>query len=94
MERTLKRGHRLDRICIPLLKHEKTLLARLDRALDMERIVGPRAVGLLRSGFKIELEGATNRQIYTDRHGRWIFEHLSARAEKRNAGGRKARRGE
>jgi hypothetical protein len=94
MERTLKRGHRLDRTCIPLMKHERTLLERLDHALDIERIVGPRAVALLRSGFKIEMEGATNRHLYADRHGRWIFEHLRARAEKPNAGGRKARRGE
>jgi hypothetical protein len=94
MERALKRGYRLDHICIPLMKHEKTLLERLDRALDLELIVGPRAVALLRSGFKIELEGATNPHFYADQHGRWIFEHLRARAEKPNAGGRNTRRAE
>ncbi|HEY7922878.1 MAG TPA: hypothetical protein VII62_06830 [Vicinamibacteria bacterium] len=93
MERTLKRGRRLDSISIPLMKHERTLLKRLDRALDLERIVGPRSAALLRSGFKIELEGATNPHLYSDRHGRWIFEHLAARAEKSNAGARNARRG-
>ncbi len=63
---------------IPLSRAETTLLQRIDDALDLEAIVGAKGCALLRDGFKIELEGATNPMIYRRGHGAWIFRHLRA----------------
>jgi len=83
--RSLKTGWSLDRIRISLSKSEMRLLALIERALDLEQLLGPRSCEVLRGGHKIELEGAANPQIYPPRHGRWIVEYLRS-AMRRGAG--------
>jgi len=75
-ERSLKRGVRLAQVSIALSKREKALVKRLERAIDLERLVGRRAYSMLRSGYKVELEGATNPALYRRGHGRWVFRYL------------------
>ena len=70
------RANGVDAVRIPLDDDERRLLARLDRAIDLERLVGPQSSALLRAGHKIELEGATNPVLYGDGFARWTFGHL------------------
>jgi hypothetical protein len=79
MERSLGQRGRLERLRIPLEKHEIRLLKQVDRAIDLETLVGPRGCSVLRSGYKIELEGATNPALYHRRHGHWVFRYLRSR---------------
>jgi hypothetical protein len=76
IERSLKRGVRLTRVRIRLSRRETGLLRRIEGAIDLELLVGPRACSMLRSGYKIELEGATNPALYRKGHGRWVFRYL------------------
>jgi hypothetical protein len=57
-------------------KSEMKLLVQIDNAIDLEQLLGRRSCEILRGGYKIELEGATNPHLYTPRHARWIVEHL------------------
>jgi hypothetical protein len=75
IDRSLKRSS-LAHIRIALSKSETKLLAQIDNAVDLEQLLGRRSCEILRGGYKIELEGATNPHIYTPRHARWIVEHL------------------
>lgn len=70
------RTNGVDAVRIPLDDDEGRLLAKLDRAIDLERLVGPESSALLRAGHKIELEGATNPVLYGDGFARWAFRHL------------------
>ena len=79
MERTLSRRTRLERLLIPLAKHEISLLKDLERVVDLEKLIEPRGCSVLRSGYKIELEGATAPRLYDGRHGRWVFRYLRSR---------------
>ena len=57
------------RSTILLSRGERDQLAALERAgLDLEGTVGPRCAALLRAGYKLEIEGATNPAIYRPRH--------------------------
>jgi len=71
---------------IRLSTRERDQLAALQRAgLDLEATVGPKCAALLRTGYKLEIEGATNPAIYQPelyrdlrgillrgrRHGQW-----------------------
>ena len=76
IRRSLKPQARFERIRIALSQSEKTLLAQIDRALDLERLVGRRSSEILRGGYKIELEGATNPRLYPPDHIRWIVRYL------------------
>jgi hypothetical protein len=50
---------------IRLSTRERDQLAALQRAgLDLEATVGPKCAALLRTGYKLEIEGATNPAIY------------------------------
>jgi hypothetical protein len=74
--RSLKPQVRFERIQIALSQSEKTLLAQIDRAIDLEGLVGRQSSEILRGGCKIELEGATNPGIYPPSHIRWIVRYL------------------
>jgi hypothetical protein len=76
IRRSLKPQVRIERIQIALSQSEKTLLAQIDRAIDLEGLVGRQSSEILRGGHKIELEGATNRDIYPAGHIRWIVRYL------------------
>jgi hypothetical protein len=84
-DRSLKRGLAVERICIALSRSEQSLLKRIERAIDIEQLVGRRSCSLLRSGYKLELEGASNPVAYRKDHGRWVFRRL--RALVRRSGG-------
>jgi hypothetical protein len=49
------------------VEKEAALLHEIERAIDLERLLGPRACEMLRSGYKIELEGNWYRQRLTSR---------------------------
>jgi hypothetical protein len=80
MERGIRGGFTLERLRIRLDRSERTLLARIERALDLDDLVGPRAAALLRSGYKIEIEAATNPALYARGHGRRVVRLLRAHA--------------
>jgi hypothetical protein len=65
---------------IPLSRDELTLLQLIERSVDLEEIVGRRASSVLESGFKVELEGATNPNLYSPAHGQWLLRYLRSRA--------------
>ena len=77
----------LPRVRIPLALRERRLLSKLDAALSLERLVGFEAAALLRSGFKVELEGATHPGLYPPRHHRWVFRTLRRAAATKPSGG-------
>ena len=94
VEAALRPGHALDRICIALSPAEKRLLRRLEDSIDVDSLVGSRAAAMLRSGVKLELEGATNPLLFGDSRTPWVFELLRRRAKegRRRRDGRRTRR--
>jgi hypothetical protein len=76
MRRQLARAQGLDTLRIPLDRDELRLLARLDRAIDLDGLVGRDSAAMLRGGHKIEIEAATNPVLYRDGFARWAFRHL------------------
>ena len=48
--------------------HEKRHFDILDSMVDIAAIVGERSRNLLRKGLKLELEGATNKFYFKERH--------------------------
>jgi len=87
----LRRRFSFARIRIPLSASEKRLLRRIEEATDLEALVGASAAAMLRSGFKLELEGATNPSLFRDAGTPWVFDLLRA-AAKRNPSAREGRR--
>jgi hypothetical protein len=79
IERALNDGRRFGSLRIRLARHERTLLRKLDGAVDLDGLLGHRGSSMLRDGYKIEIEGATNPSIYPPSHGRWIFKYLRSR---------------
>jgi hypothetical protein len=79
IEHRLIRGRRLEQIQVPLSRPETTLLTKVERAIDLEELVGRRCLAVLRTGYKIELEGATNPALYGPSHRRWVFRYLRSR---------------
>jgi hypothetical protein len=75
----------IEAIRIALDPDERRLLAKLDGAIDLERLVGPRSAALLRGGHKIELEAATNPVFYRDGYARWAFRYLSQVRSRKSA---------
>jgi hypothetical protein len=70
---------------ISLLRPDVALLKRIERAIDLERLVGPESCFTLRSGYKVEIEGAMNPAFYRPSHGHWIFRHFGSLARARAA---------
>jgi hypothetical protein len=63
-------SHSVRSVCIPMNPTEREALTRLLRMpLDWSAIIGPRAVSLLQSGLKLELEAASNPSIYSRSFG-------------------------
>ena len=79
MERTLIRGSRLEQVGILLSRPEIALLKKVERVIDLEELLGPRSCDVLRAGYKIELEGATNPALYGRNHSRWVFRYLRSK---------------
>ena len=67
-ERNLKKGQRLESALIRMGERERRHFAILDSLVDVTAIVGERSRDLLRSGFKLELEGATNATLFREGH--------------------------
>jgi hypothetical protein len=63
-------------LCIRLDHAEMRLWRRLEAAANVEQLLGPKACGLLRSGYKLELEAASNPAILKPGHKRWVFRYL------------------
>ena len=78
MDRAQKARARRLNVQIRLSTEERTLLDDVERAIELEDLIGPRGAAMLRSGYKVELEGATNPAIYPPSHRRWVFRHLRA----------------
>jgi hypothetical protein len=82
VESALRPEFALGRTCIPLSPVEKRLLRRVEDAIDMDLLVGSQAASLLRTGVKLEIEGATNPDLFRDRHTPWVFERLRQRSKR------------
>jgi hypothetical protein len=65
-----------ERLRIQLSAEEVRVLRMLEQAVLLERLVGPEAAALLRSGFKIELEGTTNPTLFRNDGKGWAFQLL------------------
>jgi hypothetical protein len=69
-------GRPLATVCFRQDATERKLLAQLVRGgVDLDALVGPRCAALLRSGLKLEIEGASNGAIY----GRDVMRELLPR---------------
>lgn len=76
MKCSLKRQWSRSSLLIRLSRPEAALFRRLDKAIDLEQLIGPEACSILRGGHKIEIEGAMNPALYSAEHNRWIFRYL------------------
>ena len=57
-------------------------VGRLERLrIPLEKLIGARGSAMLHSGYKIEIEGATNPAIYRRSHSRWVFKYLRSRTK-------------
>ena len=61
------------------------LWRRLEAATNVEHLLGSEASSLLRSGYKVELEAASNPAILKPSHTRWVFTYLRSVALPRKA---------
>jgi len=75
----------LDRLCIPLSEEERRLLSLLEQAFPVQKLVGARAAAILRSGFKVELEGVTNPHLLGGKRDSWAFALLRRAAARGRA---------
>ena len=56
----------LERLCIRMDPAEHAGIERMRRLpIDWDKVVGTRAMALLESGLKLELEGASNPGLYS-----------------------------
>ena len=85
VEAALRPELALDRVCTPLSRAEKRLLRLLEDSLDLDSLVGSRAAAMLRSGVKLEIEGATNPQLFQDPRTPWVFRRLRDRMKETRA---------
>ena len=73
------KGLPLERTCIAMDAVERIGLTQLGQlAVDWPQIVGPQAWSLLQSGFKLELEGASNPHLYSSSFQNELRRHLLA----------------
>jgi hypothetical protein len=83
MQPALRRKIALAQIRIPLSASEKRLLRPIEEATDLGALLGASAAAMLRSGFTLELEGATNPGLFSDASTPWVFDLLRAAAKRR-----------
>jgi hypothetical protein len=76
IRRSRRRSLPEDGLRIPLDGAEARLWRRLEADMDVERLLGPEACRVLRSGCKVELEAASNPAILRPGHKRWVFGYL------------------
>lgn len=69
----LRRPLTPDRLRIRLSTEEIHVLALLEGVVPLQKLIGAPAVALLRSGFKVELEGATNPELFRRKRYTWAF---------------------
>jgi hypothetical protein len=75
--RSIRSPYALRSVCIPMDKYERREWAALSDAWPgVNRVIGRRAVDLLHSGLKLEIEGASNAAFYQQRHLRWVRRHI------------------
>lgn len=68
-DRNLKPGRKLESMLIPMSELEKAHFDLLFNAVPgLPGLIGERSFELLRTGWKLELEGATNAAHYRERH--------------------------
>lgn len=84
-ERRLKPKFGFHNVTIRMSAFERKHLAAVESALDIERTVGARAAALLRSGRKLELEGASNPEFYEKRHTTELLHHMRRLARQKLA---------
>jgi hypothetical protein len=82
MQPALRQRFTFARIRILLSASEKRLLRRIEEAADLEALVGASAAAMLRSGFKLELKGATNPSLFRDAGTPWVFDLLRGAAKR------------
>ena len=63
---------------IRMERDEVRLWRRLEEDTDVEEMIGPEGCRILRSGYKLELEAASNPGILRPEHKKWVFCHLRA----------------
>jgi hypothetical protein len=86
-EATRRASWPADSALIELRPFEIKILRRLETLpVPWERLIGPSAMALLRRGFKLELEGATNPCFYKPAHHRTLRRLLSGRSVRGRAG--------
>ena len=78
IQRSRRRSLPADALRIPLDRAETRLWRRLEAAMDVEQLLGPEACRLVRAGYKVELEAASNPAILQPGHKRWVFGYLRA----------------
>jgi len=82
--RSFKRGYRLESVLLPMGRFERTHLAVVETLLpELERLVGPRSLDLLRSGWTLHQEGASNPKLYRQGFTAALRRHLLAAGERR-----------
>ena len=67
-ERNLKKGQRLEAPMFRMCDREKRHFDILDSMVDVAALIGERSRDLLRAGWKLELEGATNALLFKKGH--------------------------
>jgi hypothetical protein len=85
--RSLKRPVTEVALRIPLDKPERRLWRQLEDSTDLEHLLGTEACRLLRSGYKVEIEAASNPALYNPVHQRWVFRYLRSLARARSGNG-------
>jgi hypothetical protein len=78
-DRNFRPGWTLKKVCIKMRPVEREHFAIVERALgksDLESLVGPRCLAILRSGAKLELEGASNPVFYRRGFSRSLRDYL------------------
>lgn len=78
-ERSFRPEFSLEKVCIPMEPVERQHLDIIEKLLgadDLQDLVGPRCLAMLKSGLKLEVEGASNPSIYKRDFPRRLREHL------------------
>ncbi len=75
-ERSFKAQFTLKHVCIKMERWERMHFAAIDGMLDLGEWVGPRCLSMLREGFKLELEGASNPAFYRRGFATKLLRHI------------------
>jgi hypothetical protein len=76
IRRARRRSFPEDGLRIRMDRSESRLWRKLEAQVDLEQLLGPEACGVLSSGYKLELEAASNPGILRPDHKRWVFRYL------------------